>query len=231
MAAKSLPLFLVHTIRQGKKRPDLAICVICHVVFQRRKHKQKCCSRECNYLSRNAPPDKPIACKHCLVVFMPTRKWQAYCSTKCRNKAEWQRVGKVIKERSRDRINELQRQRIAKMSRARRILPGFNSRYKACLTLVELEDMLVQQDEKCALCGDLLDKWEIDHIVARGNGGFSTADNLQIVCRPCNVGKWTMTVDDYIAHCMKVADFQRKAREAGADIPAKPKKRGSKAGY
>ena len=234
MADESLPLFPIYLHNTCQIQPRLGMCVVCKHSFVLRRRTQMCCSRACRNRYDHPVITEVKNCDCCGMVYLPKRRWQKYCCTACREvkRSGWTPERKAYQQSLRELRNEQQRQRLAKMSRAQKLLPGFNSRYKACLTLGELEDMLVQQNTLCACCGDLLDKWEIDHIVARGNGGMSTADNLQLLCRPCNVGKWTMTVDDYIAHCTKVADFQRKARAAGADIPEKPRgKKSSRASY
>ena len=39
----------------------------------------------------------------------------------------------------------------------------------------------------CPLCGRVMDKTsELDHIIARSQGGATTRSNCRIICRPCN---------------------------------------------
>jgi len=41
----------------------------------------------------------------------------------------------------------------------------------------------------CCICKEAGGKLEIDHIVPHGLGGSGDIDNLQTLCRPCNIGK------------------------------------------
>jgi len=217
-------------IRSGVQYKE-RFCVICTAPFHPKKNKQICCSQKCQQRFVRSGPLREVACKQCKRPFITPNRQTLFCSDACRNaeKNAWTPERQAYSRSIQARRNEQQRQRLAKMTRAQRLLPGFNSRYKARITLQDLETMLEQQQGKYLLCDMPLDKWEIDHIVALNRGGLSVRENLQILCRPCNVGKWTMSVEEYIAHCMKVADF---AREAGADTPKAPaKKRVSKSSY
>lgn len=48
--------------------------------------------------------------------------------------------------------------------------------------------------EKCLCCGST-DNLQIDHIQAVYNGGENDIDNLQPLCKSCNVSKGTKTID------------------------------------
>lgn len=46
------------------------------------------------------------------------------------------------------------------------------------------------QDFKCSLCKKSLGKYfEVDHIVPFSQGGKTTIENLQGVCKPCHIQK------------------------------------------
>lgn len=201
-------------------------CLICTASFHPKHATTVCCSPKCQQRWMRSGPIRELTCKQCSVTFRATRRKVMFCSDTCRSthKNAWTPERKAYSQSMQARRNEQQRQRLAKMTRAQRILPGFNSRYKARITLQDIEAMLERQQDKCALCNESVDKWEIDHIVPLANGGISIPGNLQVLCRPCNVGKWTMSVDDYIAHCMRVSAFAGKARDKGAKVPSKSSK-------
>lgn len=48
-----------------------------------------------------------------------------------------------------------------------------------------------RQDHKCAICGKTftLDKMHADHVVPWSKGGHTTLENLQMLCRDCNLKK------------------------------------------
>ena len=48
--------------------------------------------------------------------------------------------------------------------------------------------ILNKYKHKCNLCGSK-DRLEFDHIIPVSKGGKSTADNLQILCKSCNIKK------------------------------------------
>lgn len=48
---------------------------------------------------------------------------------------------------------------------------------------------------RCVICGRSADDGvllHVDHVVALANGGTSDADNLQVLCEDCNIGKGTL---------------------------------------
>ena len=58
--------------------------------------------------------------------------------------------------------------------------------------LVEIR--LLEQNFKCIYCfANIADNYELDHMVPVFSGGGSTADNLQLLCRPCNTRKKNKT--------------------------------------
>lgn len=42
---------------------------------------------------------------------------------------------------------------------------------------------------KCAICGEVKDHTQIDHIIPLWNGGSDKVDNLQVVCYECHKKK------------------------------------------
>ena len=56
--------------------------------------------------------------------------------------------------------------------------------------------------QECVYCGDVVSGVGIDRIDPAG--GY-TLDNVAPCCGRCNMGKRTMTADEFIAHCKKIA--------------------------
>lgn len=76
------------------------------------------------------------------------------------------------------------------------------------MTKEMIANLLDSQKRICAICrADLVDmKWQLDHKIPRSLGGSDDIDNIQATCQPCNQGKWNFSQDQYIAHCIRVAE-------------------------
>lgn len=61
-------------------------------------------------------------------------------------------------------------------------------------TLEEWNELLAKFNYRCAKCGST-DRIEADHIVPIKRGGKDTIDNIQPLCRPCNISKNARTAD------------------------------------
>lgn len=58
-------------------------------------------------------------------------------------------------------------------------------------TKVDIQDLLLAQDGKCAICAvDILAGFHVDHIQPLSRGGRNDKPNLQLLCAPCNLSKW-----------------------------------------
>ena len=44
-------------------------------------------------------------------------------------------------------------------------------------------------DGKCVRCGIMHDDMQVDHIIPWSKGGLTEFDNLQVLCRSCNMAK------------------------------------------
>jgi len=76
----------------------------------------------------------------------------------------------------------------------------------------DLINIFQNQNSRCTLCGKVLDEngtLHIDHIEPLSKGGTTTVDNLQILCVYCNIGKYDLSVDDYITHCLNVVNHTK----------------------
>ena len=160
----------------------------------------------------------PRDCLLCRVPFQP-RGPQVYCSLRCRHKANYQNRGRAWRHEHQSRVNELQRRRLRLRDAFERRIPYFNSYHKENLTSGQLRMLMVEQCGRCPLCDvSLSGGWEIDHIVSLRMGGGSDIGNLQLLCRACNIGKWTFTVNEYVSHCRAVVRRARKASIPQGDL-------------
>jgi 5-methylcytosine-specific restriction endonuclease McrA len=66
-------------------------------------------------------------------------------------------------------------------------MSGLDPRYR--------QRILQRDGFRCVYCGTTEGTLEVDHIVARANGGTSKSDNLATACRPCNLAKSDKTLD------------------------------------
>ena len=54
--------------------------------------------------------------------------------------------------------------------------------------------VLARDGHMCQLCGTTEEPFHIDHIVPRSKGGTSDLDNLQVLCKRCNLAKGSRSV-------------------------------------
>lgn len=74
----------------------------------------------------------------------------------------------------------------------------------------EIYDILEAQDFKCVYCKQNLGHdFHIDHIVPLSKNGTHEVSNLQCLCPTCNLGKHTMTHDEYVEYCKKMSQAWR----------------------
>ena len=71
----------------------------------------------------------------------------------------------------------------------------------------ELLDLVYAQEFRCALSGAELtpDDATLDHKLPVANGGDHSVGNLQVVSNTVNRMKGTMTHDEFVAWCKRVA--------------------------
>jgi len=75
----------------------------------------------------------------------------------------------------------------------------------------EILKLLEKQEYKCALSGRELtpDNSELDHIIPVTTGGSNAIENIQIVTKEINRMKGSMTNDQFIEACQRVAEWCR----------------------
>ena len=54
--------------------------------------------------------------------------------------------------------------------------------------------VLARDGHMCQLCGTTEEPFHIDHIIPRSKGGTSDLDNLQVLCKRCNLAKGSRSV-------------------------------------
>lgn len=191
-------------------------CANCGKLFQRRNYKQSCCSQKCHMRLRRSGPLNEAQCFQCGRTFIKVYRSTLYCSERCRTlpRTFWslERLARESARHKREREQEKIRRRGKPHFKGRAI--SLNSNYKSTITSADLEGLMNGQAWHCILCNLHLEgnAWEIDHVIPVKSGGKTVIENLQILCSKCNKGKWTMSVEDYIAHCIAVADFTRLQR-------------------
>jgi hypothetical protein len=78
-------------------------------------------------------------------------------------------------------------------------------------TARQLKEILERQEYRCALSGVKLEPQDasLDHIVPVSKGGSNSADNLQFLHKDVNRAKFTMSQQDFIKMCARVAEYSR----------------------
>lgn len=81
------------------------------------------------------------------------------------------------------------------------------------LSLDDLRELLRRQEYRCALTGEQLTptNFALDHIIPLADGGNFTSANSQLVLKTVNRAKNTMSEQEFVEMCRKVA------RHRGAD--------------
>lgn len=122
-------------------------------------------------------------CDACKKIFESKRKWQKYCSAKCRY-TEWdkQHLGRLINPWLALRFIVFQRDL-------------FTCRYCG---RTPLQDQI---------------KLHCDHIVPRSKGGIDKIDNLITACNDCNAGKFDILLEEYKINKLKGRKIYDSARD------------------
>ena len=71
-------------------------------------------------------------------------------------------------------------------------------------TLKDIAGLFDKQHGKCAACKDRItksgrSKYHIDHVIPLKRGGSNWPDNLQLLCKPCNLKKGSMPPEEWAA--------------------------------
>ena len=138
-----------------------------------------------------------------------SRKWNAL------NRNKKLLTAATYRAKNRDEINlrrkevrvfrpELERIKAAKRRAYKKASPG-----KLSENILDL--LLTQQGGLCNACKEPLNGlFHLDHKVPLSRGGFNTDDNVQLLHPACNLRKYTMTHEEFLAHLKPLAspDFR-----------------------
>lgn len=58
-------------------------------------------------------------------------------------------------------------------------------------------DLLKETNNRCFYCGELLDKYEIEHVIPKSKNGTGTRKNLTVSCRTCNINKLDYSLEKF----------------------------------
>jgi hypothetical protein len=86
-------------------------------------------------------------------------------------------------------------------------------------TATQLKELVERQKYKCALSGISLtpETAQLDHVVALSDGGSNSIDNLQWLDGVVNRAKGTMSQDEFVAMCVRVAKHARRLVDHGSN--------------
>ena len=76
------------------------------------------------------------------------------------------------------------------------------------------EYLLLKWNHTCAYCGAKGTPLQVEHILAKANGGTNRTSNLTMSCEPCNTAKGTIPVEQFLADKPKVLKKITANREA-----------------
>lgn len=79
---------------------------------------------------------------------------------------------------NKERINCNTRNRRAKIA-------GLSGKH----TKKDIDNLFVKQSGKCFYCGDILNTYQVDHVIPVSRGGSNSPDNLVLACEFCNKSK------------------------------------------
>jgi hypothetical protein len=126
----------------------------------------------------------PRVCKECGEPFYSEYPTAVYCSDGCRKRANNRKNEERKKRNGRNACSYRHRMRIEKTPET----------YDPSVTL---DALYKRKRGKCAMCGcktvrssHYSPRWAtLDHIVALGNNGTHTWDNMRLACHECNTRK------------------------------------------
>lgn len=210
--SKGIPLsgHRIHTKnRSDKKVLSLHKCNICKIEFgvkisQLKWRNPLYCSKKCNGMA--FLKQKTITCAKCYKLFSVSKARKTiYCSRECANNsrkiinARWRNPIEIKKymhnytQKNRIKLNaskqiykKLHRGKANELQRRRRAGGGSFS--------AQNWDAILSIAPYCLSCGT--SKYiQADHVIALARGGRNDIDNIQPLCRSCNVRKGVQSTD------------------------------------
>lgn len=180
----------------------------------------KFCSAACSVASRGEPERVRAECHRCgkEVLRRPDKvQDRVFCSrdcfgASCRTEGgTWSAEGADVQKRreyfrryiaqNRERINSGSRE-WARQNRDYRRYVNLLRRASGRLTLEELQEVYAAASGKCQVCGDS-ESLHIDHIVPVARGGKTDRENLQVLCRFCNISKGAKPFTEWLPQRLK----------------------------
>ena len=158
--------------------------------------RKRFCSHQCKGIWLSRLPKEPRVCKVCSTEFIPTNNCQVFCSKECvpkHSQTTEQQYARVVDEQS--------------YFKALLCRPDRKE-----ISWSDIEDILRQQDGKCALTGiqltfkrevgvKLKTNASIDRIVP---GGPYIKENIRLVCSIVNKMRLDMTDEELKYWCSKI---------------------------
>lgn len=100
------------------------------------------------------------------------------------------------------------RERNKERTRAYQVIKNANRRARertagGTWTWEQFKDLCFLTGNHCYYCGDVPKKLTPDHAIPLARGGTNDITNIVPACLPCNVSKYTMTSDEFIARLME----------------------------
>lgn len=152
---------------------------ICHQCGNKVANNLIFCSGRCNTRNSRGRDENCKICKNCKKeISSKSRKDKVFCSSSCSS------IYKYYEFNKKDQFNVYAAQR-----RARKRGNG------GILTLFDWNAILKFYKFTCLCCGDKADLLTKDHIVPLSYGGSHEPSNIQPLCLPCNLKKYTKTID------------------------------------
>lgn len=196
-------------------------CLYCEKEFEDRSYTQTAlyCSSSCGkkYRRRNEHPINPRNCPCCGKLFTPSNRRQKHCSAKCK-KWVWRHVVSPEKEKNsrkkqyyKRKLSEELHNRDKELARKYSKLPSrkYNQiRVSADVRGYDFDitlDYYIENfiDKKCYYChGDTT-----GGIDRKDNSIGYIKENCVPCCKRCNIAKNIYTVDDFISHCITIAEI------------------------
>ena len=135
---------------------------------------------------RSRPDGKQRTCKVCLTAYNKAR------DAANPEKAKARILGWHRKNRTKETAR-MRRWRSENPERSRAHLANYKARRYSAGKLPYrcIPAMLQAQNGQCAICSiDLIESgYHVDHIIPLFRGGKNSADNVQLLCAPCNLSK------------------------------------------
>jgi 5-methylcytosine-specific restriction endonuclease McrA len=165
------------------------------------------CLKFCKKCNIETDRYKDGTCKPC--VRAKNNAWavrnREACNARCR---QWNTENAEAKRATNARYREKNKDLINARRKAKRVLDSSLEKNKSAkrrsalgvLPKNIISTLLEKQQSRCTCCGaSLLPGYHLDHIIPISRGGTNTADNVQLLTPVCNLQKYNLTFDEFLA--------------------------------